>query len=178
MLLLVAGWAFAEAVLFFLVADIPISVVAVRYGWGAGAKAALVGAVAAALGGAATYGWAVADAPGAAAAIRALPAIDAALIVDARADFAAHGHVAMLWGSFSGVPYKLYALAAGSDGAALAPFLLLSAIVRLPRFLIVALASSALAHVLSRRIGKRAQLSLLAVFWTLSYAWYFTMMPG
>ena len=36
LLVLTAGWSFAEGLLFFLVADIPISWIAVRHGWRAG----------------------------------------------------------------------------------------------------------------------------------------------
>ena len=178
MLLLVAGWSFAEAMLFFLVADVAISLVAVRHGWRPAVTAALVASLAAAAGGAATYGWAAADPAGAHAAILALPAIDEALIAATRERLAADGNIAMLWGSLSGVPYKLYALAAGEGARPLLPFLLASPLVRLPRFLLVALATAGIGALLAKRLGMRARLIILAGCWALFYAWYFAVMPG
>lgn len=178
LLALVALWAFAEAILFFLVADVPISFVAVRYGVRKGVVAALIAAVAATVGGAVTWLWAARDPAGATAMMAALPAIDAALIAETRAAFAADGRSAMFWGSLSGVPYKLYALAAGSGGMALALFLLASLLVRLPRFLFAALGAAALSRLLSRWLSLRARLAILAGFWLLFYAWYFSVMPA
>lgn len=177
-LLLVAGWSFAEAILFFLVADVPISFVALRWGWRRAAAAAFVAALAAAAGGAATYVWAASDPQGARAAIVALPAIDEALAAATRERLAADGNIAMLWGSISGVPYKLYALAAGSDGRPLLAFLLATPLARLPRFLFAAFGTAGLSFLLARRLGLRARLGLLAAFWLLFYSWYFWAMPG
>lgn len=178
MLLIVAGWAFAEAILFFLVADIPISYVAVRRGWRAGATAALIAALAATLGGLVTYGWAATDPEGGRAAIEMLPAIDAEMIASNRAQFERAGYLAMLAGSLSGVPYKIYAFAAGSEGRALLPFVLLSPIARLPRFLMVAAFSAGLGRLLGRWLDMRWRLALLAACWLAFYAWYFAAIPG
>jgi hypothetical protein len=178
MLLLVAVWAFAEAVLFFLVADVPISFVALRHGWRAGAIAAFVAALAATAGGAVAYGWAVADPAGAEAAMLALPAIDSALVTETRANLATGAVAAMFWGSLTGIPYKLYALAAASGDVAFASFLLASPFVRLPRFLIAAFGTAAISRLLSGRIGMWGRLAILATFWIAFYAWYFSVMSG
>lgn len=178
MLLAVAAWAVAEAILFFIVADVPISLVAVRSGWRTGIAAASVAAVAAAAGGAFVYAWAARDPAGADAAMIALPAIDAALVTESQARFAEDGYAAMFLGSLTGTPYKLYAAAAGSQGATLAPFLILSALARLPRFLFAAIGAAWLSHALSGRLSMRGRLVLLAGFWLLFYAWYFWAMPG
>jgi len=178
MLLIVAGWSFAEAILFFIVADLPISVVAVRRGWRAGVKVALAASLAAAAGGAVTYAWASADPEAARAAILALPAIDIGLADAAASRLAAEGNAAMLRGSISGDPYKLYALAAGREGQALLPFLLLTPLARLPRFLGAALLSAGIGRLLAPRFGLRARLAILGLVWTLFYAWYFWTMPG
>jgi hypothetical protein len=177
MLLIAAAWAFAEAILFFIVADVPISWIAVRGGWRAGLAAALAASVAAAAGGALLYGWAAADPAGARETIAALPGIDAAAIEAAAAGFARDGYWAMLRGSASGVPYKLYVLAAAGEGRALIPFLLLSTLVRLPRFAGAALAASGISRLLSGRLSMRARLGLLAAIWVAFYAFYFSVMP-
>ena len=174
----VAIWAFAEAVLFFLVADVPISAVAVRYGWKKGVTAALAAALAATAGGAAVWLWAAGDPAGAEATMAALPAINGALIAETRAAFAEGAVTAMFQGSLSGVPYKLYALAAGEGGMAAAPFLLASPIVRLPRFLLAALGAAAVSHLLSRWLGIQARLAILGGLWLAFYIWYFSVMPG
>lgn len=178
LLLAVAGWSFAEAILLFLVADIAISIVAVLQGWRAAVKAAFVAALAATAGGAASYLWAQGDPAGAHAAMLALPAIDGSLIAETAAELASGGNLAMLWGSLSGAPYKLYALAAGSGGRELFPFLLATPLVRLPRFLLAALLVSGISALLSRRLGLRLRLAILGLFWLIFYLWYFSTMPG
>lgn len=178
MLILAAAWAFAEAVLFFLVADIPISAVALRFGWRRGVAAAVTGAFAASAGGGLLYGWAAADPAGARAAILALPAIDGAMVSDTARSFRDGGYAAMLAGSLSGVPYKLFALAAAAEGRALLPFLLLSPLLRLPRFLLAAILPAFIGKALSPWLSMTARLVLLAAFWLLFYVFYFAVMPG
>jgi hypothetical protein len=178
MLLIAAAWAFAEAILFFIVADVPISAIAVRWGWRRGVAAAFVAALAAALGGVLLYAWAAADPAGATAAIAALPGLDSATIAATADQFAAHRYWAMLDGSISGVPYKLYVLAAAGEGRPLIPFLLLSILFRLPRFLAAALVAATLSPLLSARLSMRARLGLLAGLWVAFYAVYFAVMPA
>lgn len=178
MLLLVAAWAVAEAILFFIVADVPISIVAVRWGWRRGCIAALVAALAATAGGLILYVWAAHDPLGSRNAIEALPAIDGVMIDSQAQAFAAHHFSAMLKGSISGIPYKIYAWAAGSGRAPLLPFLLFSPIVRLPRFLASALLSGGISKALERRLGLKARFAILASVWVLFYAVYFARMPG
>src|SRR4051812_29640299 len=83
----VAGWSAAEAAIFFLVADIPISWIAVRSGTRAAILAAIVAALASVVGAVAVFFWAGRDPGGAAAAMAALPAIDPALIGRAAGDY-------------------------------------------------------------------------------------------
>jgi len=178
MLLVVTAWAAAEAILFFIVADVPISMLAVRWGWRRGCIAALVASFAATVGGLILYVWAAHDPVGSRAAIEALPAIDGTMI-DAQARlFASHGFSAMLKGSISGIPYKIYAWAAGSSGAPLLPFLLFSPVVRLPRFLASALLSGGISKGLERRLSLKARFGILATVWVVFYAVYFARMPG
>lgn len=178
MLLLVALWAFAEAILFFIVADVPISVVAVKKGFRAAAIASVAAALAASAGGLVVYLWAASEPAGAARTIAALPAIDATLIETASEAFRDGGYPAMLHGSLTGIPYKLYALAAGTEGRPLLPFLLLSPLIRLPRFLLVSALVAGLSRLLSRRLPLRARLAILGGCWALFYAFYFAVMPG
>jgi hypothetical protein len=170
---IVAGWSAAESAIFFIVADVPISWIAVRSGTKAAMLAALVAAVASVVGAAIVFAWAGRDPGGAAATMAALPAIDASLV--ARAAEGYHrGALEMLAGSFSGTPFKLYALEAAKRPdfslIVLAPF------IRLPRFLLVALFVGDVSRFLSRWLDVRRRLVLLGVSWVLFYAFYFTAM--
>ena len=177
-LLIVAGWSTAEAILWFIVADVPISWVAVRSGTRAGLLAALVAAGSATLGGAITYAWAAHDPAALVRLMEALPAISPGLVAEVQASWRTAGFPAMLARSFAGTPYKLFAAAAGEQGSALLPFLLASVFARLPRFLLVAAVSGGIGRLLSRRLPLRGRLAILLVVWTGFYAWYFTVMPA
>lgn len=179
LLALTAGWSFAEGLLFFLVADIPISWIALRHSWRRGLLAALIAAPSAALGGLAMALWASRDASAAAAALAALPAIDSALIGETAARWADGGYLAMAKGAFAGTPYKLFAFAhSQSPQGGAAMFLLGSIAARLPRFVLVALGVSLIGRVVGSWLGLNARLWLLALCWTGFYAWYFSVMPG
>src|SRR4051794_12293102 len=108
---IVAGWSAAEAAILFIVADVPISWIAVRSGTKAAMLAAVVAAVASVVGAAAVVLWAKHNPAGAASTMASLPAIDANLIARASSGYR-QGPMAMFAGSFSGTPFKLYALEA------------------------------------------------------------------
>lgn len=171
---LVAGWSAAEAAIFFLVADVPISWITVRRGIRAGLLAALVAAVASAVGALAVMVWAGRDPGGATAAMAALPGIDAALVAKG-AEIYRQGPVGTLAASFSGTPFKLIALEAGRQGGyglvLLAPFL------RIPRFVAVVLFVGMISRLLDKRLAARQQLGLLVALWVVFYAFYFAVMP-
>ncbi len=104
-----------------------------------------------------------------------LPAIDPALMARAAADYH-RGPLAMLAGSFSGTPFKLYLLE-----AAKVPdygLLFIAPIIRLPRFLLVALLAGSVSGFLGRWLSVRRRLGLLALSWLLFYGFYFTVMPA
>ena len=172
---IVAGWSAAEAALFFLVADVPISWIAVRSGARAAILAAFVAALASMVGTAAILLWAGNDPAAAAAAMAALPGIDPATIAEA-ADRYHHGLHAVLAGAFSGVPFKLFTLEAARQGGL--GLLLASPLLRLPRFLLVAILVAGISKVLERWMSRRARLALLAGMWLAFYAAYFSVMPG
>jgi hypothetical protein len=172
---IVAGWSAAEAAIFFIVADVPISWIAVRSGTRAAALAAIIASLASVVGTGFVLAWASRDPGGAAAFMASLPAIDEELI--GRAASAYHdGPIAVLAGSFSGTPFKLYALEAARDGGY--GLLLLAPLLRLPRFLGVALFVGGLSSLLPSRLALRQRLILLTVCWLAFYVFYFSVMPG
>ena len=172
---IVAGWSAAEAAIFFLVADIPISWIAVRSGTKAALLAAVVAAFASILGGIAVFLWAGQDPGGPTATMAALPGIDRALI-DQAAGAYHQGFPMMLAGSFSGVPFKLFTLEAAKQGEY--GLLLVAPLLRLPRFLTVALVAGTISELLARRISMKQRLGLLAALWVAFYAFYFAVMPS
>lgn len=171
---IVAGWSAAEAALFFLVADVPISWITVRRGIRAGLLAALVAAVASAVGALAVLVWSNSDPIGATATMTALPGIDAALVAKG-ASIYRKGPIAALFAAFSGTPFKLIALEAGKHGGyglvLLAPFL------RIPRFVAVVLFVGIISRLLEKPLAVRQRLGLLAALWIAFYAFYFAVMP-
>ena len=172
---IVAGWSAAEAAIFFIVADVPIGWIAVRSGTRAALLAAIVAALASVAGTFAVLFWASHDPAGVAATMAALPGIDPALIAKA-ADLYADGLGAVLAGSFSGIPFKLFALQAANQGGIL--FLVLAPLLRLPRFLVMALFVGGVSHFLKRWMTVRQRLALLVVLWIAFYGWYFSVMPA
>ena len=172
---IVAGWSAAEAALFFIVADVPISWIAVRSGTRAAILASLVAALASVVGTVAVLFWASRDPAGAAVTMAALPGIDPALISEAASRYS-QGFDAVLAGSFSGIPFKLFALEAAKQGGIL--FVLLAPLLRLPRFLAIALFVGGISHFLERWMDVRKRLGLLLILWIVFYTWYFSMMPG
>lgn len=177
-MVLVALWAFAEALLLFIVADVPISAIALHHGIRRAVMAALVAAVFAAFGGVVMLHWAASDPAGSRIMLESLPGISPALLDSAAAEWREGGAFAMLAGSFQGVPYKLYAHAAGIGGAGVAMFFTASIIARLPRFLLIALAFGALRPQLKKRLPQRVIWVLFAAGWSLFYAAYFTSMSN
>ena len=170
----VAGWSAAEAAIFFIVADVPISWIAVRSGARAAMLAAVVAAVASVAGAAAVIFWAGQDPGGAAALMASLPGIDPALI-DKAAEAYHSGPIAILSGSFTGTPFKLFAIEAAKGDSL--PFLLLAPFLRLPRFLAVALFVGGVSRLLERWTTLRQRLALLMILWVAFYTWYFSVMP-
>ena len=171
-------WGFAEATLFFIVPDVPLTAVAV---W-RGRRAALVAcayAVAGALaGGAVIYVWVAHDQAAVVAALDRIPAIAPGMIADARNDLARLGLGALPIGAFSGVPYKIYAAAAGAVGIGPLSFLAVSIPARAARFVAAVLAASWIDRRLRRRFSSRSRFALLGGFWVLFYAAYFAALPN
>lgn len=177
-LALVALWAFAEATLFFIVADVPIMAIGIRHGPRRAIVAACIAALAAAAGGLAMLEWAARDPVASRAAIESLPGIGSALVDRAVAGWNEGGAWAMLTASFGGTPYKLYAYAAGIGGTGAAGFLLASIAARLPRFLLVALVAGLAGPHLRRRLPPGLLWPLFAGCWIAFYAAYFVAMAG
>lgn len=105
------AWGLAEASFFFVVPDVLISAYALRSG--RLALFALAGSlIGACIGGAAMYLWAQHEPAAARALVDAVPFVPQRLFAFAAELSAAHGGLGILIGSFSGVPYKIFAVQA------------------------------------------------------------------
>ena len=82
----------------------------------------------------------------------------------------------MLAGSLSGVPYKLYAMAAGMQGSDPGSFFVGSIAARLPRFLMIAALFAVIGKVLRPRLPGWLIAALFVCGWCAFYTWYFTAM--
>lgn len=178
MIALAMLWGFAEATLFFIVPDVLLSIIALRSGVRTAMKAAMAAGLGAVLGGAVMYQWARHDPEAARATLSLVPGISDAMISAVDQDFAARGWATMFAGAFLGIPYKLYAAAAGSSGAGFPSLLLLTIPARLPRFLLTCVIAAPAGRWISAGLSRRAAFIALALFWVVFYAAYFAAHRG
>ncbi len=166
-------WGAAEGFLFFVVPDVAISAVVLAKGWRAGLIACLLAATGASLGGGAMYVWSQGHPADARAAVEAVPAVSTAMIEAAKADMARDGwFIAALKGPMSSTPYKVYAMLAPASGASLPAWMAAAFPVRLPRFLVVALAFALARRAAEGRISRRGLTILFGAGWVLFYGWF------
>ncbi len=162
-------WGFAEATLFFVVPDVPISFLATR-----GIKRALLGSVyasvGAVVGGLLMYLFALTYPESALGVVEKVPAISWGMIDRVVEEVSRVGAWAMFKGAFSGVPYKVYAVIFGSTRFSLPVFLFLSLPARFLRFAMVSVGVG----LLSRVVPRRFHVPLLTAWWVVFYAlfWY------
>ncbi|MEL7198113.1 MAG: hypothetical protein AAGL10_07335 [Pseudomonadota bacterium] len=179
MIALIAIWALAEATLFFIVADVPIMALAIRAGWRGALLGALVAAVFAAIGGSIVAYLTATSSLDIEGMLWLVPGIGPDLLQQTLLDWSVGGPVTMIIGSFSGVPYKLYAFAAGAQGTGwggLGGFFLASILARLPRFALVALVAGWAGPRLIERFGAKAVWAGFVLGWIAFYTWYWSVM--
>ena len=109
-------WGVAEGVLFFVVPDVLLTLVAARAGLRRGLDAAWWALGGAVIGGLVAFGWGATSPATANAAMAALPAVDDTMIATVADQVATNGAAALVTAPLHGRPYKLYAAAAGAGG--------------------------------------------------------------
>ncbi|KEO88742.1 hypothetical protein EH31_14980 [Erythrobacter longus] len=181
MLLIIALWALAEAIAFFIVADVAVMALGVKSGTRKALTGAGVAALFASIGGCIVYCAASIAPSGVHDFLVMLPAIDADLMDEVRLDWQTNGALGMFVGSFSGVPYKLYAYGAGTGSSLqstgmLAWFAFASFLARLPRFVLVAVIAGEIGPRMIERFGKRRVWIAFAAGWAGFYAAYWSVM--
>ncbi|WP_342022939.1 hypothetical protein AAE021_14015 [Arthrobacter citreus] len=174
----IAGaWGFAEATFFFVVPDVWTSSVGLRRPKRAlgTTVSALGGAMA---GGAATYWWGRKVAANTSRrALVKVPAVTDVMISEVEQEIAESGAASLLRGPTRGVPYKLYARAAGLQRTSLMAFLAWSVPGRMIRFIVVTAAVSGIAAVVRSRFPGISERRITAVFWICWGAFYAVFIP-
>jgi hypothetical protein len=107
-------WGAAEASVFFIVPDVLLTAAALRLGVRRALLLCLIAACAAALTGAILWLWAGHDPVAARQTMLHVPAVGPDLLARVHGEFDSAWPLHLLWGAMTGVPYKLYAVEAGS----------------------------------------------------------------
>lgn len=171
-------WGLSEATVFFIVPDVIISLIALKYGMRQGLIACAASVIGAVLGGVAIFYWGASDIISARSFFDTLPAIAPSKIARASSEMSEQSFgFLMLKGSMTGVPFKLYASEAGAAGQSLLAFMLLTPLVRLPRFVIAA-TGAAIARRWAPALFQAHKVKLLALFWVGFYALYWSFAPS
>ena len=173
LVMLIAGfWGFAEATFFFLIPDILLTYLAIRFGLRKALLASIYAVCGAVFGGFLMYRWGVRSEEAALAFLDAIPAIGPEMFATVQGHLQDHGVMGLFLGSANGIPYKIYAVNAPAQAVPFHTFLLMSFPARMYRFLIVCFLAASFGY-LSRSWPGHFRYGPLAVFWIVSYAIYF-----
>ncbi|PLX38172.1 MAG: hypothetical protein C0606_08065 [Hyphomicrobiales bacterium] len=163
-------WSAAEAFLFFVVADVLLTLIALRFGLRTGLVAAVVGTLGALVGAAALYGSVNAAPEAMFYALLALPAIDATMLENARTAMQAGPMLALLEGAVTGVPFKVFAALAPQVPLSLGAFLIMGFVARLSRYAGAVFLAALVAALFPSLRTSRTGIVLWAMFWIVFYA--------
>lgn len=171
------SWGFAEATFFFLVPDIYLTWLALRRPRALiyALPLTLLGAL---LGGLLMYGLGTNHARFCFELLDWLPAVGPGLIEESARQLRSQGDSALLLGSVTGTPYKLYALWAGAQDMGMIRFALISIPARLMRWCVLIALSYALGRAIRRYAGERVALAVLGGAWLINYVIYFSLMQN
>lgn len=167
-----ALWGFAEGTLFFVVADVLFTRVAVTRPVRALAHVGLATA-GALVAGVLMFAWSARDPVAARAAVAAVPKVGTAMVDATEARLEQVGLVALFDRPLGGVPYKVHAVLAPGRFE-LASFLCASLFARLERFALSWAAFALLFLAFVRRRGEDSPVPrrIHAVFWSVVYGYY------
>jgi membrane protein YqaA with SNARE-associated domain len=170
-----ALWGFAESTLFFIVPDVWLTFVAM---FSASLAFRACGAVTlgALVGGTVMRRWGRGNPQAARHAIGVVPGISPRMIERVERDLRQQGLRAMLLGPLRGVPYKIYAVAAGGLRYDRLQFVLFSVPARVPRLILLTAAACGLNGLARGHLSTGARCAILGVIWGVFYVWYFRAM--
>jgi membrane protein YqaA with SNARE-associated domain len=170
-----ALWGVAEATVFFIVPDVILTYAVVRFGFKAGVRLALVAAASASIAGIGMWLWGRNDSATAHHVMLMVPAIGPDLVARTARDLAGFWPLNLVLGAVTGVPYKLYAVAAGVRDIPLVWFVPASFVARLFRFLFSVGLTAAGVELLSRFGRRRWTYPVLTTGWVILYTVYFSL---
>lgn len=170
-------WGLAEATLFFIVADVFLSLLVIWRGWRVAFFAALAAALGAVPGGALMLTWSAYDPAGLLSILERLPSVDAVMIKNAGEALAGDWFSAILAGAFSGVPYKVFAAQVWPAGIGTAAFLAATVPLRLARYFTVTACVAGIDFVLGKWLGLPIRITVLCGVWILFYAIFWSTFP-
>jgi len=165
-------WGLAEAVLFFVIPDVFLTLLAIRIGLGAAWRASLLATAGAVTGGLVMYVWAAFDPVSVFTVMNLLPGIDGAMIEQVRRQTADLGTDALLGGPWQGIPYKLYAAASGELSLGALSLIVWTIPGRLARFGVSIVVASYLRWFFGRWVSPRQMVIAWALVWSAVYAGY------
>ena len=171
------AWGFAEATLFFIVADVFLSLLVVWRGFRVAFLAALAAALGAVPGGVLILFWSANDPAGLLGVLERLPTIDAAMIANAGQKLAGDWFSAILTGAFSGVPYKVFAAQVWPAGISTLAFLLATVPLRLARYLAVVIIVAGLDFAARAWLGRSVRITIWCAALILFYAIFWSTFP-
>ena len=168
------AWGLAEAICFFIVPDVLLTLIATR-SLRSAMKATMAALAGALVGGALVVVFAHASPDAAGAFLLHIPGINAHLLERVAGQVDERGLLAVLIGPLKGIPYKIYAVEWGTRGGALFSFLLISIPARWLRFALAAIVTRIIVRLIEPLTHHRADIEwlLLAVIWTAFYTFYF-----
>jgi membrane protein YqaA with SNARE-associated domain len=169
-----AVWGVAEATLFFIVPDVLLTFVVVRFGLRQGFTLALVAAAFASLAGLGMWFWAHRDPATARHVMLLVPAVGPDLLQRAQHEIAQDWPLHLVTGAMTGVPYKLYAVEAGTRGIDPLLFVPMSFLARLSRFVLTAVLMAFGRDILAKVNRPNWGYAAWALAWLATYAFYFT----
>jgi len=168
-------WGVAEATFFFVVPDVILTYATLRHGWRAGLTLAIFAATTAALAGIGMWMWGRFDPVAAEQPMLLVPAVGSDLLARASREMAGFWPLNLLLGAITGVPYKLYAVAAGRLGVPVAAFAVASYGARLVRFAF-SVGVTVLGLTILRRLGREHwAYHVLTAGWVILYTVYFAL---
>ncbi len=167
-------WGFAEATIFFIVPDVWLTFIAVKYGFKRALTGLVFAVVGALLGGVVMYCVGRFTSINAYAFFDRIPGISPQLIDTAYGQIERHQILALFPGLFRGIPYKIYATRLGQAGANFVTMIIVSIFARGLRFLgVVALAYYAGKALRKISKIKNIDIILLILSWLAFYIIYY-----
>jgi membrane protein YqaA with SNARE-associated domain len=173
-LIVAFAWGLSEAIFFFIVPDVLLTLIAAR-SLRSAMKATIAALAGALVGGALVVVFAHASPEAARAFLLHIPGINAHLLERVAGQVDERGLLAVLIGPLKGIPYKIYAVEWGRRGGGLFSFLMISIPARWVRFAIAVVIARIVVRLVEPLSRRRAAIEwlLVAIIWIAIYTFYF-----